>query len=389
MTLFFVLVIISIILLLLEYLSIRYCVNKIPLRILVNGTRGKSSVTTYIAAGLRTADKKTIAKITGIIPKIIYTDGSSKIIKRIGPARVHEQFKVIRKASKLSLDCLVLECMSITPELQKLESRIFKPNIYVITNIRDDHREQMGSMNEQVKAICNAIPLNSNVVTGEKKYLSQIEISAKLKNSLVVYAADDFEFKNIDVPTNLFKSNILIALAACKSAIVGKVESEKAVLEMIKNSEEALFEFSCADKKIKFLNGFAVNDVPSAQEFVDYWENKINGFNHLNFIFNSRSDRPLRSITFAKWFGTIKNLDRIIITGNYIPRTRLELIRNGIESKKIVIWKRSKIENAMVSLKQIADSASIFIGLGNIAGDGLLFIDSLKKNIQPRTVNVN
>ena len=389
MTLFFVLVIISFILLLLEYLSIRYCVKKIPLRILVNGTRGKSSVTKYIASGLRTADKKVMAKITGIIPTIIYPDGSGKIIKRIGPARIHEQFKIIKKASKLSVDCLILECMSITPELQKLESKIFKPNIYVITNIRNDHQEQMGNEEDQVKAICDSIPLNSTVVTGEKKYLSQIEISAKSKNSSVVYAADDFDFKNIDVPENVFKSNILIALAACKAAKVEKAESEKSVLEMIKNSEKALFEFSCDDKKIRFLNGFAVNDVLSAQEFIDYWETKIDGFNHLNFIFNSRSDRPLRSVAFAKWFGSIKNLDRIIITGNHAPRTKLELIRNGIESKKIVIWKRNKIENAMVSLKQIADPVSNFIGLGNIAGDGLLLIDSLKKNSLPRTADVN
>ena len=389
MTLFFVLVIISFIFLLVEFLTTSNCVKKIPLRILVNGTRGKSSVTNYIAAGLRTADKKTMAKITGIIPTIIYPDRSSKIIKRIGPARIQEQFKIIRKASKLSVDCLILECMSITPELQKLESKIFKPNIYVITNIRNDHQEQMGDEEDQVNAICDSIPLNSTVITGEKKYLNQIEISAKMKNSSVVYAADDFDFKNIDVPANVFKSNILIALSACKAAKVENAESDKSVLEMIKNSEEALFEFSYADKKIKFLNGFAVNDVSSAQEFIEYWENKIDRFNHLNFIFNSRSDRPLRSIAFAKWFGRIKNLNRIIITGNHIPRTKLELIRNGIESKKIVIWKKSKIENAKVSLIQIADPVSNFIGLGNIAGDGLLFIDSLKKNAQPRTVNVN
>ena len=46
-------------------------VNSIPLRIHVNGTRGKSSVTRLIAAGLREGKLKTFAKTTGTTPRII------------------------------------------------------------------------------------------------------------------------------------------------------------------------------------------------------------------------------------------------------------------------------------------------------------------------------
>ncbi|HAB52369.1 MAG: poly-gamma-glutamate synthase PgsB [Ignavibacteria bacterium RIFOXYB2_FULL_35_12] len=389
MTLFFVLVIFSFILLIAEYWNIRRCVNKIPLRILVNGTRGKSSVTKYIAAGLRIADKRTIGKITGIIPTIIYPDGSEKIIKRIAPARIQEQFKVIRLASKLSADCLVLECMSITPALQKLETTIFRPNIFVITNIRDDHREQIGNEQEQVISLCEAIPSNSIVVTDEKKYLSEIEASAKSKNSSLIYVEDSINFKNIDIPTNVLESNIKIALAVCKLAKIEKEKSGKPVLEMIKNFEELLFEFPFVDKKIRFINGFAVNDVPSSQEFIDYWEKKLGGFRHLNIIFNSRSDRPLRSLVFAKWIGTIKNLNGVILIGSHIPRFRLELIRNGIKSQKITVWGKSKIKSVQENLGKIAGTDLVFIGLGNIAGDGLLLINSLKENALVRIDNAN
>ena len=333
MTLLYILVAISFTLLLAEYLYLRYCVSKIPLRILVNGTRGKSSVTKYIAAGLRAADKKTVAKITGIIPTIIYPDGSNKVIKRIAPARVQEQFKLMRLASKLSADCLVLECMSITPELQKLEGQIFKPNFYVITNIKDDHREQMGNEGEQINAICNAIPSNSIVVTGEKRYRLEIERSAKSKKSPMVFV-DDIVLKDENIPEGSYESNIKIALLVCKEVGINEATALTGISQEVKNSENLFYEIRSDKKIIRFINGFAVNDVASSQEFLNYWQNKLGEFKKINIIFNSRSDRPLRSVEFAKWLISIKNLNRIVLTGNRIPRTRLELIVMELNHKK-------------------------------------------------------
>jgi len=187
----------------------------------------------------------------------------------------------------------------------------------------------------------------------------------------------------------VLESNIKIALAVCKLAKIEKEKSGKPVLEMIKNFEELLFEFPFVDKKIRFINGFAVNDVPSSQEFIDYWEKKLGGFRHLNIIFNSRSDRPLRSLVFAKWIGTIKNLNGVILIGSHIPRFRLELIRNGIKSQKITVWGKSKIKSVQENLGKIAGTDLVFIGLGNIAGDGLLLINSLKENALVRIDNAN
>jgi len=46
-------------------------VKRIPIRIHVNGTRGKSITTRLIAAGLREAGFKVLAKTTGILPRLI------------------------------------------------------------------------------------------------------------------------------------------------------------------------------------------------------------------------------------------------------------------------------------------------------------------------------
>ena len=70
--------------------------NKIPIRIHVNGTRGKSSVVRLIAAGLRQGGLKTFAKTTGTIPRIINDKGKDLELHRLRSATIGEQIRLIR-----------------------------------------------------------------------------------------------------------------------------------------------------------------------------------------------------------------------------------------------------------------------------------------------------
>ena len=68
----FILVSLSLLLIsigLIEYSIHQKVLETIPLRIHVNGTRGKSSVTRLIAAGLREGGIRTFAKTTGTAPE--------------------------------------------------------------------------------------------------------------------------------------------------------------------------------------------------------------------------------------------------------------------------------------------------------------------------------
>src|SRR5258705_9290388 len=120
-------------------------VTRIPIRVHVNGTRGKSSVTRLIAAGLRAGGIRTFAKTTGTMARMIHTDGSEYDVYRIGRPNVIEQTRIVRRAVEAGAQALVIECMAVSPELQPLsELRLVRSTIGVITNVRADHLDVMG-----------------------------------------------------------------------------------------------------------------------------------------------------------------------------------------------------------------------------------------------------
>ena len=145
-------------------------VKKIPLRICITGTRGKSTVTRLIAGILRENGRKVLAKTTGSSPKMIFPDGSEKEIQRQGQPSILEGKDILKAAAHLKVHALVVEIMGIRPETMRVEAgKIFKPHIQVITNVRLDHQEQMGKSKENIAAsFAAAIPGQCLIFSPEK-----------------------------------------------------------------------------------------------------------------------------------------------------------------------------------------------------------------------------
>jgi gamma-polyglutamate synthase len=358
-----------------EKFLIQKSINKIPVRILVNGTRGKSSVVKYISMLLRNNNRKTFSKITGVVPIYYSHDGKPSIIKRRGGARVTEQFRLIRKAAKLRSDAIVLECMSINPELQKVESDVLKPDYYIITNIREDHLEEMGqSEEERVEAICSAIPNNCKVLTAERKYLSLIQEYASKRNSTVVSVEKLNE--NIEIrDRNIHPDNIRLTLLLVKELNLQSEEFIKTINE--EHVEDNVLSTVINKKEVKFYNAFSINDVPSAELF--YEENRDvlrNG--KFVVIFNSRADRPFRSILFSKWFAELKECSYFILTGDHVGRTKMEMIKNGIPKNKILRWGKTEAGNPVKSISNLIIEDTSVIGVGNIKSLGFEIVKGFK-----------
>jgi gamma-polyglutamate synthase len=161
--------------------------KKIPIRIHVNGTRGKSSVTRLIAAGLNAGGIKTFAKTTGTVPRAITPEGEEFAVYRPGGANIIEQLRIVNFAARNGAHALVIECMALNPAYQALcELKLVKSTIGVITNARADHLDVMGPDEESVaKALLGTTPVNGTLFTCEEDYIELFRSVGKDRSSEV------------------------------------------------------------------------------------------------------------------------------------------------------------------------------------------------------------
>lgn len=353
-------------------------VNSLSLRIHVNGTRGKSSVTEYIASGLSVKYPGVIAKITGVVPSVIQ-HGKRDTIRRRGVARVQEQVKTVISASRSRAESLVMECMSISPELQRLESRFFKPHIFVITNIRDDHREEMGNnLEAQVESICDSIPSASIIVTGETRFLDKIVEKAAIRGSRVISAIEKNFDGLYDIPDWVYPTNISIALAVCEIAGISREEAIDGIMKCVSAERSPLLRIEDGGREIKFLNAFAVNDIESTKAFLEKWKSILGHQGKISVLLNTRADRPLRTRLFSKWISdNLILLDQVIITGTHSVWAENSIVRGGVERDNVHLWRKREIANLQSNLTSILPCGSLLVGVGNIAGEGFNILERL------------
>ena len=166
--------------LLLERRAVARTAGRIPLRIAVTGTRGKSTVTRLIAATLRADGRSVLAKTTGSKAMMILPDGSEVEVVRRGLPTILEQKTILRRGSALGVQFLVSELMSVRPGVLAVESRrLIRPQVLVITNVRLDHREEMGKTRAEIaRGLASAVPRGATVFVLEEEARPELERAA-------------------------------------------------------------------------------------------------------------------------------------------------------------------------------------------------------------------
>ncbi len=371
MTVLIIATLILIVNLIFEYLRHNRNVKMIPIRIHINGTRGKSSVTRLIAAGLRAGGIRTIAKTTGTIPRVILPDGrESSIIRLFGP-NIIEQKYVFRYAASLKPQAAVIECMAVNPVFQWITERKFiKSTVSVITNVRLDHLDLMGSTVQSVaKSISNTIPAHGVCFTSEKEQYPLLKQIARKRGTKIIQTPSEQIDPEELIPFDYIEhaDNLALALSVCEHFVVQRSVALKG-MQRSNPDPGALQKYSIAsgEKTIVFYNVFAAND-PASSLFI--WKKITQPLNNQErmIILNTRSDRIGRSRQLIDTFCG-EEYDYFLLTGEKTESLQQYALENRVPRGKLIVL--GEVDPSLVyeRVLSLTSLEAHVIGIGNIAG---------------------
>ncbi|MDR1377684.1 MAG: hypothetical protein LBJ36_01330 [Synergistaceae bacterium] len=116
--------------------------EKIPIRVVVTGSRGKSALTRLLRQGFSACGLSVYARITGVVPRELSPLGE-RVIRRRSPAHIRETRWWLSQVPA-DANALVVENSAVAPELQSFASDLIHPTLVVWTTLRADHVEAWG-----------------------------------------------------------------------------------------------------------------------------------------------------------------------------------------------------------------------------------------------------
>src|SRR5215213_6756482 len=163
--------------------------HSIPTRIVVNGIRGKSSITRLCAGALRGGGLVTVAKTTGTAARLITPDGEEEpVYRKFGLANIVEQIGIVRRAAAHRPDALVIECMAVLPDLQEAnERKLIQSTLCVICNVREDHLTEMGpTLDDVARSLSRSMPIGGICVTAEQDRVHILRSEAARRGTALI-----------------------------------------------------------------------------------------------------------------------------------------------------------------------------------------------------------
>ena len=343
-----------------EALRARQDRKKLQHVIYVNGTRGKSTVSRLIAAGLAEGGFRVMCKTTGTLPLCIHPDGREEEIARRGPANIREQLKYLHAAAKEGTDVFVVECMALQPEYQRVSARnMLQNDIGVITNARLDHMDVMGETRGEILAcLMEMLPKGGSIFTAEQDFREVMSKRAgKLGSSITFTAPEDLR----DVPGTAgidFPENVALAFAVCRSLGV----SDEAAVKGFTQFRPDPFALAVYRRDgLTFVNALSANDVTSTKMI---WERTRSGEKErLILLLNNREDRPARAVDMARLAGELGPAE-IWLLGESLPALA-RLCRKKCSGAEIRVFTNAD------EIPLSAETPTLILAAGNIKNEGI------------------
>ncbi len=333
----------------------------VPIRVHVNGTRGKSTVTRLIWCALRGAGIRALAKTTGTESRLLLPDGTERPLRRIGRANIREQARTLLLAQRAGAQALIIECMALQPELQWIaERQILRSTVGVITNVRLDHTDVMGRTVEEIAAsLANTIPRDGLIVVAGGTGEEVLSDRARALGSRVVRCGD--------TSAGWYESDRAVALATAR---------ELGVPDAVALASMPARPASRGAERIRgrrWLNALAANDPESLKQLLEEQRPQFVPDRTLA-IYNHRGDRANRLKEFAAMhFGGLA-ASTVWVTGDR-PPWFLWRAANRLHAGGLRYIRPSALRGAMAALPDPIDAIVL---CGNTRGFDVLTLEGLE-----------
>ncbi len=349
----------------------------VSIRIHVNGTRGKSTVTRLIAGALREAGIPTVAKTTGTAARILLPDGEERPVRRRAPPNIREQLWLLREARRAGARAVVAECMAIQPELQRAsEHAMLSSAIGVITNVRLDHTDVMGrTIDEIAESLANTTPAGGTLVVGGRTFLPVFENRAAALGTKVVVAEPAAEAGSGQAAWE--DGNRAVALAVAR--ILGI--SDRVALDGMRKARPdpgavSVGTFRIGVRDVSVVEASAANDPESLEMILAGLAENPSSANSANCadmqpdlsswvaVYNHRDDRALRLRSFADASAVVRRAGHLIMTGDRPCRSLVARVQQARGGRPVSFCKRRRVTRtlAQVLSKQPETAGVVFCG---------------------------
>ena len=264
--------------------------TRTALKVLVTGSRGKSSVVRYLHAAMQSAGIETWARITGIEPRELGPRGARTILRSAG-AHV-EEMRWWLKGLPRSAEAIVLENSAVTPDLQGLAARWLQPTLTVFTNAVPDHQEAWGSHPDAAaRALCEGVPRGGKIVLPEGL------LKDSLLNSLL--ADRSCELIHAAPASGAARSHEAVNQGLALEVLSQLGLETEAALQAMQALPASRHDFRVVERDgVSMAMAFAANDLASTRALFDSlgWAEA-----DTRLVYNHRVDRPGRFRSFRGW----------------------------------------------------------------------------------------
>ena len=318
--------------------------DQLDIRVHVNGIRGKSSVTRLVAGVLREGGYVTVAKTTGSAARVIGPKGEEDPIKRRGAPTINEQVDIVRQHVTSDVEALIIECMAVRPLYQAYsQDFIVRSDITIITNVREDHQEEMGETLEEIAdSMSVTIPRGGILITGESRphLQDRLRHNAENRQSEFIYADPrqvvDEDLLGFDYLQ--FKDNVAIGLTVAKLLNIDRRTALRGMWNSVPDvGVVRLLHYDIGGKDVLWVPMFAANDRESVIVTFELLQAHFPPDATVIGILNNRLDRGRRAELFATMVPQdLRNyLHHVVTFGAYEETVTRAMIEHGYPADRI------------------------------------------------------